>query len=62
MDDQLPNSGSYCSEVNRRLSELRFLVWLAQRKKEKRRLVIATLEALIGSSSAAKKTGSRSSR
>jgi hypothetical protein len=53
MDDQLPNS--YCSEV-RRLSELRFLVWLAQRKKEKRRLVIATLEALVGSSSAAKKT------
>jgi hypothetical protein len=54
MDDQLPNS--YCYEVNRRLSELRFLVWLAQRKKEKRRLVIATLEALIGSSSAAKKS------
>jgi hypothetical protein len=54
MDDQLPNS--YCSEINRRLGELRFLVWLAQRKKEKRRLVIATLEALIGSSSAAKKS------
>ena len=54
MNDQLPNS--YCSEVNRRLSELRFLVWLAQRKKEKRRLVISTLEALVGSSSAAKKT------
>jgi hypothetical protein len=52
MDDQLPNS--YCPEVNRRLSELRFLVWLAQRKKEKRRLVIATLEGLVGSSSAAK--------
>jgi hypothetical protein len=60
MDDQLPNS--YCSEVNRQLSELRFLVWLAQRKKEKRRLVIAMLEALVGSSSAAKKSGSRSSR
>jgi hypothetical protein len=54
MDDQLPNS--YCSEVNRRLSELRFLVWLVQRKKEKRRLVIATLEDLIDSSSAAKKS------
>jgi hypothetical protein len=53
MNDQLPNS--YCSEVNRRLSELRFLVWLAQQKKEKRRLVISTLEALVGSSSAAKK-------
>jgi hypothetical protein len=52
MDDQMPNS--YCSEANRRLSELRFLVWLTQRKKEKRRLVIATLEALVGSSSAAK--------
>jgi hypothetical protein len=47
-------SNSYCSEVDRRLSELHFLVWLAQRKKEKRRLVIATLEALVGSNSAAK--------
>jgi hypothetical protein len=46
MDDQLPNS--HCSEIDRRLSELHFLVWLAQRKKEKRRLVIATLEALVG--------------
>jgi hypothetical protein len=54
MDDQLPNS--HCSEIDRRLSELHFLVWLAQRKKEKRRLVIATLEALVGSSSAAKKS------
>jgi hypothetical protein len=52
MDDQLPNS--YCPEVNSRLSELHFLAWLAQQKKEKRRLVIATLEALIGSSSAPK--------
>jgi hypothetical protein len=54
MDDQLPNS--YCPEANRRLSELHFLVWLSQQKKEKRRLVIATLEALVGSSSAAKKS------
>jgi hypothetical protein len=54
MDDQLPNS--HCSEIDRRLSELQFLVWLAQRKKEKRRLMIATLEALVGSSSAAKKS------
>jgi hypothetical protein len=54
MDDQLPNS--YCSEVNRRLIELQFLVWLAQQKKEERRLVIATLEALVGSSSAPKKS------
>jgi hypothetical protein len=54
MDDLLPNS--YCSEVNRRLSELHFLVWLAQQKKEERRLVIATLEALVGSSSAPKKS------
>jgi hypothetical protein len=52
MDDQPPNS--YCPEVNRRLSELHFLAWLAQQKKEKRRLVIATLEALVDSSSAAK--------
>jgi hypothetical protein len=54
MDDQPPNS--YCPEVNRRLSELHFLAWLAQQKKEKRRLVIATLEALVGSSSAAKRS------
>jgi hypothetical protein len=54
MDDQLPTS--YCSEVSRRLSELHLLAWLAQQKKEKRRLVIATLEALVGSSSAAKKS------
>ena len=54
MNDQLPNS--YCSQVNRRLSELHFLVRLAQQKKEKRRLVIATLEALVGSSSAAKQS------
>jgi hypothetical protein len=50
MDDLLPNS--YCAEVNRRVSELHFLVWLAQQKKEERRLVIATLEA----SSAPKKS------
>jgi hypothetical protein len=43
-------------EINRRLSELHFLVWLAQQKKEERRLVIATLEALVGSSSAPKKS------
>jgi hypothetical protein len=54
MDDQLPTS--YCSEVSRRLSELHLLAWLAQQKKEKRRLVIATLEALVGSSSAGKKS------
>ena len=54
MDDQLPKS--YCSEVNRRLSELHFSVWLAQQKKEKRRLVIATLEALVGSTSAVQKS------
>jgi hypothetical protein len=53
MDDLLPNS--YCSEVNRRLSELHFLVWLAQQKKEERRLVIATLQALVGASPTAKK-------
>jgi hypothetical protein len=54
MDDQLPNS--YCSEANRRLSELHFLVWVAQQKKEKRRLVIATLESLVGSRSTKKKS------
>jgi hypothetical protein len=53
MDDLLPNS--YCSEVNCRLSELHFLVWLAQQKKEERRLVIATLQALVGSSPTSKR-------
>jgi hypothetical protein len=52
MDDQLSNSD--CPEVNRRLSELHFLAWLAQQKKERRRLVIATLEALVDSSVTAK--------
>ena len=49
MDDLRSSS---CYEVNRWLSELHFLVWLAQQKKEKRRLVIATLETLLESSSA----------
>jgi hypothetical protein len=48
MDNLLPNS--YRSEVNRGLSELHFLIWLAQQKKEERWLVIATLEALVESS------------
>lgn len=39
--------GSYCSEVNRLLRELVFLSWFAQQKKEKRRLVIASLESLL---------------
>jgi hypothetical protein len=46
-----PRSSSYCSEVSRSLKKLHSLVWLAQRKTEKRRLVIATLEALVGSNS-----------
>jgi hypothetical protein len=43
-------SCSNCGDANRRRSELHFLVLQAQQKKEKRRLVIATLEALVGSS------------
>jgi hypothetical protein len=39
--------GSYCSEVNRLLRELVFLSWFAQQKKERRRLVIASLESLL---------------
>ena len=39
--------GSYCSEVNRLLRELIFLSWFAQQKKEKRRLIIASLESLL---------------
>jgi hypothetical protein len=41
-------SGSHCVKVNRSLAELHFLVVQAQQEKEKRRLVIATLEALVG--------------
>jgi hypothetical protein len=54
MDDLLPNR--YYSDVNRRLSELHSLIWLAQQKKEERRLVIATLEALVGSNSTQEKS------
>jgi hypothetical protein len=50
MDELRP--ASHCSELDRRITELHFLVRLAQEKREKRRLVIATLEALVGSSSA----------
>jgi hypothetical protein len=38
---------SYCAEVNRLLRELVFLSWFAQQKKERRRLVIASLESLL---------------
>jgi hypothetical protein len=38
---------SYCSELNRLLRELVFLSWFAQQKKERRRLVIASLESLM---------------
>ena len=41
---------SYCSEVNRLLRELVFLGWFAQQKKERRRLVIASLESLLPAS------------
>jgi hypothetical protein len=41
---------SYCSEVNRLLRELAFLSWFAQQKKERRRLVIASLESLLPAS------------
>jgi hypothetical protein len=50
MNEVWPNS--YRSEVNLRLKELHSLVWLGQQEKEKRRMVIAMLETLVGSSSA----------
>jgi hypothetical protein len=43
-----PQSGGHIAQVNRSLAELHFLVMQAQQEKEKRRLVIATLEALVG--------------
>jgi hypothetical protein len=50
--DELPmdrlQSGGHIAQVNRSLAELHFLVIQAQQEKEKRRLVIATLEALVG--------------
>jgi hypothetical protein len=45
--DELQPSGR-CAKVNRPLAELNFLVMQAEQEKEKRRLVIATLEALVG--------------
>jgi hypothetical protein len=44
-------SGGRRSKVNRPLTELQLLVMQAQQEKEKRRFVIATLEALLGRSS-----------
>ena len=41
-------SGSHRAKVNRPLAELHFLVMQAREEKEKRRLVIAMLEALVG--------------
>ena len=38
---------SYCSELNRLLRELVFVSWFAQQQKERRRLVIASLESLL---------------
>jgi hypothetical protein len=43
-------SDGHAAKVSRPLSELNFLVMQAEREKEKRRLVIATLEALLGRS------------
>jgi hypothetical protein len=45
IDDLRPSS--YCSELNRLLRELVFLSWFAQQQKERRRLVIASLESLL---------------
>jgi hypothetical protein len=47
--DELPSCG-HCANVNRLPAELHFLLMQAEQEKEKRRLVIATLEALVGSS------------
>jgi hypothetical protein len=48
--------GSYCSEANRMLSELVIVSWLARQKKERRRLVIASLESLLSEWSTAETT------
>jgi hypothetical protein len=40
------------SEVNRLLSELVLVSWLAQQKHERRRLLMASLESLLDSSPA----------
>jgi hypothetical protein len=40
--------GGDCANVNRLPAELHFLVIQAEQEKEKRRLVIATLEVLVG--------------
>jgi hypothetical protein len=45
--DERQSSGPR-AKVNRPLAELRFLVMQAEQEKEKRRLVIATLETLVG--------------
>jgi hypothetical protein len=45
--DELPLGGD-CANVNRLPAELHFLVIQAEQEKEKRRLVIATLEVLVG--------------
>jgi hypothetical protein len=45
--DELQSVGHW-PKVNRPLAELHFLVMQAEQGKEKRRLVIATLEALVG--------------
>jgi hypothetical protein len=41
-------ASGHIAKVNRSLAELHFLVMQAQQEKEERRLVIATLEALVG--------------
>jgi hypothetical protein len=42
------SSGGDCANVNRLPAELHFLVMRTEQEKEKRRLVIATLEVLVG--------------
>ncbi len=48
--DTLQSNGHW-AKVNQPLAELHFLVMQGEQEKEKRRLVIATLEALVGSNS-----------
>lgn len=45
--DKLQSNGSY-AKVSRPLAELHYLVIQAEQEKDKRRLVIAMLEALVG--------------
>ena len=51
MKEQPSSPRLYHTEVNRMLDELLLLNWFAMQEKEKRRLMIASLESLLDTSS-----------